>query len=172
MALIKSIKNFTPIFSKNVFLAENATVIGDVIIGENTSIWYNTVIRGDVGKIKIGNNVNIQDGVVIHSSFKKSKTIIGNNITIGHNAIIHGCSIKDNVMIGMGAIIMDNSIIEKNTIIAAGSVVLENTIIKSGQVFGGVPARRIKKITENEANQLTTYMAKNYIKYSNWHKEI
>ena len=137
MALIKSLNNKTPIISKNTFCAENSTIIGDVEIDEFSSLWYNTVIRGDVGSIKIGKAVNVQDGVVIHTTLDKSKTIIESHVTIGHNAVIHGCHIKENCLIGMGSIILDNSIINTNIIIGAGSVVLENSILESGHLYAG-----------------------------------
>ena len=140
MPLIKSINNITPKILEGVFLADNAVVVGDVIIGKQSSVWYNTVIRGDVNSIIIGNSVNIQDGVVVHCTYQKTKTIIGDNVSIGHNAIIHGCEIRNNVLIGMGAIIMDNVIIEENSIIAAGAVLTKGTYVKSGSLFAGVPA--------------------------------
>ena len=140
MPLIKSINNITPKILEGVFLADNAVVVGDVIIGKESSVWFNTVIRGDVNSIIIGNSVNIQDGVVVHCTYQKTKTIIGDNVSIGHNAIIHGCEIRNNVLIGMGAIIMDNVIIEENSIIAAGAVLTKGTYVKSGSLFAGVPA--------------------------------
>ena len=140
MALIKKVKGIFPVFGENIYLAENATVIGDVKMGDNCSVWFQTVIRGDVNSIEIGNKVNIQDGAVVHCTYKKASTIIGNNVSIGHNSIVHGCTIKDNVLIGMGSVIMDSVVIESNSIVA-GSVVLEGTIVESGSIFG-VPKKK------------------------------
>ena len=169
MALIKSLNNLHPIIASDVFLADNATIIGDVSIGKRSSVWFNSTIRGDVNSIVIGNNVNIQDGVVVHCTYQKTNTVIGNNVSIGHNAIIHGCKIEDNVLIGMGAIIMDGALIQKNSIVAAGSVIIKNTVVKSGSVFAGLPAKLIKTISQEEINVLTNNMADNYIKYSSWY---
>ena len=169
MALIKTVNKFTPIISSNVFLADNAVIIGDVSIGKNSSVWFNSVIRGDVNSIVIGENVNVQDGAVIHCTFKKSKTLLGNNISIGHNAIVHGCTIEDNVLIGMGAIIMDNAVVMKNSIVAAGSVVTKGTIVKSGTVFSGIPAKLKSEIDEKSIYEMTNKMAENYILYSSWY---
>ena len=166
MALIKSLNNKKPIISKNTFCAENSTIIGDVEIDEYCSVWYNAVIRGDLGLVRLGKAVNIQDGVVIHTTLNKSKTIIENNVTIGHNAVIHGCYIKENCLIGMGSIILDNSIINSNIIIGAGSVVLENSILDSGYLYAGVPIKKIKKLTSKQINDIKK-SALNYIKYSN-----
>ena len=162
MALIKTIKGKSPVFGKNVYLAENSTVVGDVKIADNSSIWFNTVIRGDVNSIRIGDKVNIQDGVVIHCTYKKSRTIIGNNVSVGHNAIVHGCTINDNVLIGMGAIIMDNVIVRSNSIIAAGAVVTEGTTIESGFIYGGLPAKKIKQLTSDQIETLVEGIADNY----------
>ena len=167
MALIKSLNNKTPIISEKTFCAENSTIIGDVEIDEFCSIWYNSVIRGDVGSIKLGKAVNVQDGAVIHTTFNKSKTIIGNNVTIGHNAVIHGCQVKENCLIGMGSIILDNTLINSNIIVGAGSVVLENTILEEGYLYAGVPAKKIKKLTSEQINEIKK-SATNYIKYSIW----
>ena len=147
MAIIKELKDKTPKVGKDCFLAETATLIGDVELGDNCSIWYNAVIRGDVHYIKIGNNTNVQDNATIHATYQKSPTNIGNNVTIAHGAIVHGCTIKDNVMIGMNAVVLDNAIIESNSIIAAGSVVTKNTRVESGSVYAGVPARKVKDIS-------------------------
>ncbi len=168
--LIKSVLDKKPIWGKNCFLADNATLIGDVVIGDYSSIWFNTVIRGDVNKIRIGNNVNIQDGSVIHATFKKSSTSIGNYVSVGHNAIIHGCTINDFVLIGMGSIVMDNAIINSNTIIAAGSVILENTVIEPNSVYGGTPAKKIKDINQSKSKKEIERIAKNYLIYSSWYK--
>ncbi len=168
--LIKSVLGKKPIWGENCFLADNATLIGDVVIGEYSSIWFNTVIRGDVNKIRIGNNVNIQDGSVIHATYKKSSTSIGNYVSVGHNAIIHGCMIDDFVLIGMGSIIMDNAIINSNTIIAAGSVILENTVVESNSIYGGVPAKKIKSIDQSKSKKEIERIANNYLIYSSWYK--
>jgi len=168
MALIKSIKGIKPVFGINVYMAENSTIIGDVIIGDNCSIWFSAVIRGDVNSIKIGNNVNVQDGAIIHCTFNKSVTTLGNNISIGHNAIVHGCTIHDNVLIGMGAIVMDGAIIESNSIIAAGAVVLESTHVKSGTLYAGVPAKKVKDLNEDQSEKLIRGIANNYLIYSSW----
>ena len=168
MALIKSIKGIKPVFGINVYMAENSTIIGDVIIGDNCSIWFSAVIRGDVNSIKIGNNVNVQDGAIIHCTFNKSVTTLGNNISIGHNAIVHGCTIHDNVLVGMGAIVMDGAIIESNSIIAAGAVVLESTHVKSGTLYAGVPAKKVKDLNEDQSEKLIRGIANNYLIYSSW----
>ena len=168
MALIKSIKGKRPVFGKDPYLAENATIVGEVIMGDNCSVWFSAVVRGDVNSIKIGNRVNIQDGAVIHCTYQKAATILGDNITVGHNALLHGCTIKDNVLIGMGAIVMDRVIVESNSIIAAGSVVLEGTHIDSGTLYAGVPAKKVKNLNETETAQLTKDLADNYIMYSSW----
>ena len=169
MALIKSLNNLNPIIAADVFLADNATIIGDVSIAKGSSVWFHSTIRGDVNSIIIGNNVNIQDGVVVHCTYQKTNTVIGNNVSIGHNAIIHGCKIEDNVLIGMGAIIMDGALIQKNSIVAAGSVVTKNTLVTSGSIFAGLPAKLIRNISEEEIYDLTKNMADNYIKYSSWY---
>ena len=147
MALIKPVKGILPKFGKNCYLAENATVVGDVEMGDDCSVWFNSVVRGDVNSIRMGNKVNIQDGAVIHCTYQKTKTVLGNNVSIGHNAIVHGCTVHDNVLIGMGAIVMDNCIIHSNTIIAAGAVVLEGTEVEEGCIYAGVPAKKIKNIS-------------------------
>ena len=169
MPLIKSINNITPKISEGVFLADNAVVVGDVIIGKESSLWFNTVIRGDVNSIIIGNSVNIQDGVVVHCTYQKTKTIIGDNVSIGHNAIIHGCEIRNNVLIGMGAIIMDNVIIEENSIIAAGAVLTKGTYVKSGSLFAGVPAKFKRSLFEEEIENSIIKTAENYKKYLSWY---
>ena len=168
--IIKSIKGISPKFGKNCFFAENVAVIGDVIMGDEVSVWYQSVVRGDVNSIKIGNKVNIQDGVVIHATYKTSKTNIGNNVSIGHNAIIHGCTIDDNVLVGMGSIIMDNSKIGSNSIIAAGAVVTQNTNISPGSIYAGVPARKIKDVDINLQKNEIERIANNYILYASWYK--
>ena len=168
MALIKEVKGITPVFGKNIFLAENATVVGDVKIGDNCSVWFQTVIRGDVNSIEIGNKVNIQDGAIVHCTFKKASTIIGNNVSIGHNAVVHGCTIKDNVLIGMGSVIMDGAVLESNSIVAAGSVVLEGTVVESNTIFAGVPAKKVKDLDEEKINRLISGISDNYVLYSSW----
>ena len=168
--LIKSILDKSPLWGKDCFFADNATIIGDVVIGDFCSIWFNTVIRGDVNKIRIGNNVNIQDGSVIHATYKKSSTSVGNYVSVGHNAIIHGCTIDDFVLIGMGSIVMDNAKISSNTIIAAGSVILENTVVEPNSIYGGVPAKKIKDINESKSKKEIERIAKNYLIYSSWYK--
>ena len=168
--LIKTIRGFKPKWGKNCFFAENSSIIGDVIFGDNCSVWFSSVIRGDVNKIRIGNNVNIQDGTVVHGTYQKSSTKIGNNVSIGHNAIIHGCELKSNVLIGMGSIIMDDSIIKSNSIIAAGSVVIQKTITEENSIYAGIPAKKIKDISEELIINEIKRIAKNYIKYSGWYK--
>lgn len=168
MALIKIVNEIKPVHGKNCYLAENATIAGDVIIGDDCSVWFNAVIRGDVNSIRIGNKVNIQDGAIIHCTYQKTKTIIGNNVSIGHNAIVHGCKIHDNVLIGMGAIVMDNCEIGENTIIAAGAVLTENTKVPQGTVWAGVPAKKIKDINQQLQKGEIERIANNYLMYSSW----
>lgn len=170
MALIKSVRGFTPVFGKNCFLADNATVVGEVIMGDDCSIWFNAVVRGDVHYIKIGKSVNIQDGAIIHCTYQKSPVNIGNNVSIAHKAIVHGCTIHDNVLIGMGAIIMDNAVVESNSMIAAGAVVLENTIVKSGSVYAGIPAKKIKDIDKKLLEGQVQRIAMSYVMYAGWYK--
>ena len=169
MPLIKSINNITPKILEGVFLADNAVIIGDVTIGIKSSVWFNTVIRGDVNSIVIGDSVNIQDGVVVHCTYKKTKTIIGDNVSIGHNAIIHGCEIKNNVLIGMGAIIMDDVVIEENSIIAAGAILTKGAYVKSGSLFAGVPAKFKRVLSKEEIENNITTTAENYKKYLSWY---
>jgi len=170
MALIKPVKGISPKFGKDCFLAENCTVVGDVIMGDECSIWFNTVVRGDVNSIRMGNKVNIQDGAVIHCTYEKTKVNIGNNVSIGHNAIVHGCTIHDNVLVGMGAIVMDNCEIGSNTIIAAGAVVLENTKVESGSIYAGVPAKKVRDIDEKLIHGEIDRIANNYMMYASWFK--
>lgn len=170
MALILSVNGIKPKFGKECFLAENATVTGDVVMGDQCSVWFNAVIRGDVHYIRMGDKVNIQDGAIIHCTFKKYPTHIGNNVSVGHNAIVHGCTVKDNVLIGMGAIIMDNCVIESNTIIAAGAVVTQNTHVESGCIYAGVPAKKVKEISQNQITGEIERIANNYITYASWYK--
>ena len=168
--LIKSIRGFTPKYGKNCFFAENSTLIGDLIMGDDCSVWYQAVLRGDVNIITIGNRVNIQDGAVIHGTYKRSATSIGDEVSIGHNAIVHGCTIKDRVLIGMGSIIMDDSVVGSNSIIAAGSVLPKNTIVPEGSVFAGIPAKKIKDISPELEQGEIERIAANYIKYASWFK--
>jgi carbonic anhydrase/acetyltransferase-like protein (isoleucine patch superfamily) len=170
MALIKTLNDKTPQFGSNCFLADNATVIGDVIMGDDCSIWFNAVVRGDVHIIRMGNKVNVQDGAIIHGTYQKSPTNIGNNVSIAHNAVVHGCTIKDNVLIGMGAIVMDDAVVESNSIIAAGAVVLQNMVVESCSVYAGTPAKKIKTISEDLSKGQIERIANSYIKYSNWYK--
>ena len=171
MKIIKSVRGIHPQISEDCYIAENATIVGEVTIGKQCSVWFNAVIRGDVHFIKIGDKVNIQDGAVIHATYKKSPTTIGNNVSIGHNAIVHGCTIQDNVLIGMGSIVMDDCIIESNSIIAAGAVLTKNTHVKSGSIFAGVPAKKIKDISQELISGEIDRIANNYVKYSGWFKE-
>lgn len=171
MALIKTIRGFTPAFGEDCYLAENATIIGDVVMGDFCSVWFNAVVRGDVHSVRIGNKVNIQDGAVIHCTYKTAPTNIGNNVSIAHNAIVHGCDVGDNVLIGMNAVIMDNAKIGSNVIIAAGSIVLENTEVEQGCVYGGVPAKKIKSISSEHVENLLERISNNYVKYAGWYKE-
>ena len=168
--LIKSVRGFTPKYGIDCFFAENSSIIGEVIMGDNCSVWYHAVIRGDVNFIEIGNRVNIQDGAIIHGTYEQSGTKIGNDVSIGHNAIIHGCTIKDSVLIGMGSIIMDNSVVESKSIIAAGSVLPKNTIVPEGSVFAGVPAKKIKEIDPGLQKGEIERIAKNYLTYASWFK--
>jgi carbonic anhydrase/acetyltransferase-like protein (isoleucine patch superfamily) len=166
--LIKKINGITPKFGKDCYLSENTTIIGDVVCGDRCSFWFNSVIRGDVHFIKIGNEVNIQDGAIVHCTYKKSPTIIGNQVTVGHNAIVHGCTIKDRVLIGMGAIVLDDCIIESDSIVAAGAVLKMGTQVKSGEIFAGVPAKKVKE--GNFKKQLLA-LAKKYVEYSKWYED-
>lgn len=168
---ILPINGKTPSIPNDCFVAENATIIGDVTFGEMCSVWFNAVIRGDVHFITIGNKVNIQDGAIIHCTYQKHPTIIGNNVSIGHNAIVHGCTLHDNVLIGMGAIVMDNCIIESNSIIAAGAVVTQNTIVKSGTIYAGVPAKKVKDLDQSDFSGEIERVANNYVLYSSWYKK-
>ncbi|MBK9285804.1 MAG: gamma carbonic anhydrase family protein [Sphingobacteriaceae bacterium] len=170
MPVILPVKGVSPQFGDNCFIAPNATVVGDVIIGNECSIWFNAVVRGDVNSIRMGNKVNIQDGAVIHCTYEKTKVNLGNNVSVGHNAIVHGCTVHDNVLIGMGAIVMDNCEIGSNTIIAAGAVVTEGTKVPSGCIFAGVPAKKIKDISEELIHGEIDRIANNYLMYSGWFK--
>jgi carbonic anhydrase/acetyltransferase-like protein (isoleucine patch superfamily) len=169
MAIVKSVRGFTPQFGANCFLADNAVVVGEVVMGDECTVWFNAVVRGDVHSITIGNRSNIQDGAVIHCTYKKAKTIIGNNVSIAHNAVVHGCTIEDNVLIGMGAIVMDDAIIGSGSVIAAGAIVLPGTRVEPGSVFAGIPAKRIKEVGE-EMKMVIERTAKNYPMYAEWYK--
>jgi carbonic anhydrase/acetyltransferase-like protein (isoleucine patch superfamily) len=171
MAVILPVRGVLPIIDETCFVAENATIVGDVIMGEQCSVWFNAVIRGDVNSIRMGKKVNVQDGAVIHCTFKRAGTIIGNNVSIGHNAIVHGCVIHDNVLIGMGAIVMDHAVVESNSIVAAGAVVLENTLVEAGFIYAGVPAKKIKPIPQEMITGEIDRIANNYVIYSSWFKE-
>ena len=166
--LIKTINDNAPQIPDDCFVAENATIIGEVSFGLQCSVWYNAVIRGDVHFIKIGNKVNIQDGAIIHCTYQKHPTIIGNNVSIGHNAIVHGCTIHDNVLIGMGAIIMDNCVVHSNSIIAAGAVVTQNTIVEAGSIYAGIPAKKVKDIDQSEFSGEIERISNNYVMYATW----
>ena len=168
MALIVPCRTITPKFGENCYLAPNATIIGDVEMGNDCSVWFNAVVRGDVNSIKIGNKVNIQDGAVLHCTYEKTKVVIGDNVSIGHNALVHGCTIEDNVLIGMGAIVMDNCYIEKNALIAAGAVVLENTRVEAGCIYAGVPAKKVKQLSEEVFKDQNERIARNYLMYADW----
>ena len=169
--LIKSVRGKSPLIPEDCYVAENATIVGEVSFGHSCSVWFNAIIRGDVNFIIIGNKVNIQDGAVIHCTYQKYPTVIGNNVSIGHNAIVHGCTIKDNVLIGMGAIVMDNCIVESNSIVAAGSVITQNTVVESGTIWAGVPAKKVKDINQSDFAGEIERISNNYVMYSNWFKE-
>ena len=171
MPLILPVEDKHPQFGENCFIAPNATIVGNVTAGDDCSFWFNTVVRGDVNFIKLGNKVNVQDGACIHCTFQKCGTTIGNNVSIGHNAIVHGCTIHDNVLIGMGAIVMDQAVVHSNTIIAAGAVVLENTICESGSIYAGVPAKKIKDIPQEMIAGQIDRIANNYVGYADWFRE-
>jgi len=171
MALIKSVRGYTPVFGNNCYLAETATIVGNVTVGNDCSFWFNTVVRGDVHYIKIGNKVNVQDGAIIHATFEKSPTNIGSSVSIAHGAIIHGCTIHDNVLIGMGAIVMDDAIIESNSIVAAGAVVTQGTIVKSGSIYAGSPAKLIKELSTGLLEGQINRIANSYLMYAGWYQE-
>ncbi len=168
MALIKKIKGIEPKMGQNCFLAENATITGDVVMGDGCSVWYGAVIRGDVHSIRIGNNVNIQDNATIHATYKKSPTNIGNNVSIAHNAVVHGCTVHDNVLIGMNAVVLDDAVVESNSIIAAGSVVTKGTVVKSGSVYAGIPAKKIKELSAKLLEEEILRIANSYAMYASW----
>lgn len=169
--LIKSVNGKSPEIGDDCFIAENATIVGEVVMGNQCSVWFNAVLRGDVHYIKVGNKVNIQDGAVIHCTYKKAPTVIGNNVSIGHNAIVHGCTIKDNVLVGMGAIIMDDCVVESNAIIAAGAVVTKGTHVPTGTIFAGMPAKKIKDVSPELSSGEIDRIANAYVMYSGWFKD-
>ena len=171
MAIIKKLNGHTPKFGKNCFLADNAAIIGDVEMGDDCSIWFGAVLRGDVHSIRIGNKVNIQDNATIHATYKKSPTNIGNNVSIAHNAVIHGCTIKDNVLIGMGAIVLDDAVVESNTIVAAGSVVTKGTVVESGWVYAGTPAKKMKQLGEELLKGEVERIVNAYSMYASWYED-
>lgn len=169
--LIKPVKGISPQFGENCYVAENATIVGDVIMGRDCSVWFQAVVRGDVNSIRIGNQVNIQDGAIIHCTYQKAATTIGSRVSIGHRAIVHGCTIHDDVLIGMGAIVMDGAVVESGSLIAAGAVVLENTVVEAGSVYAGVPAKKVKSIDKKLFEGEIRRIADNYMMYSSWFKE-
>lgn len=169
MAIIKTVRGFTPSFGEECFIAENAVVVGEVTMGDHCTVWFNAVVRGDVHSITIGNNTNIQDGAVIHCTYQKAKTVIGHNVSIAHNAVVHGCTVEDNVLIGIGAIILDDAVIGANSVIAAGAVVLPGTKVESGSIYAGMPARKVKDITD-EMREVIQRTARNYPMYAEWFK--
>ena len=170
MPIIKSVNGKSPKLPEDCYIAENATIVGDVVAGNQCSFWFNAVVRGDVNYIKMGNKVNVQDGAVIHATYQTAPTNIGNNVSIGHNAIVHGCTIHDNVLVGMGSIIMDHCVVESNSIIAAGAVLTQNTHVESGSIYAGVPAKKVKDISEELISGQIDRIANNYIKYASWFK--
>lgn len=171
MALIKECRGFQPEYGNDCWFAENATIVGDVKMGDQCSVWFNAVIRGDVNSIRLGNKVNIQDGAVLHATFEKTKTTLGNNVSVGHNALVHGCTVENNVLIGMGAIVMDNCYIESGSIIAAGAVLLEGTHVEAGSIYAGVPAKKVKDLSPELFEGEVMRIANNYVKYSGWFME-
>jgi carbonic anhydrase/acetyltransferase-like protein (isoleucine patch superfamily) len=170
MALIKSVRGIEPRMGNDCYLAETATLLGDVVMGNECSVWFNAVVRGDVNSIVMGNRVNVQDGAVIHCTYQKAATTIGNNVSIGHNALVHGCTVHDNVLIGMGSIVMDNCVIESNSIIAAGAVLLEGTHVESWSVYAGVPAKKVKQLSKELFEGEVQRIASNYVMYASWFK--
>jgi carbonic anhydrase/acetyltransferase-like protein (isoleucine patch superfamily) len=170
MAIIKSVRGYSPQIGNNCFLADNAVLVGDVVLGDQCTVWFNAVVRGDVNSIIIGNNTNIQDGVVIHCTYQKSKTVIGNNVSIAHNAVVHGCTVEDNVLIGMGAIIMDDAVIGTGSVIAAGAIVLPKTLVAPGSIYAGIPAKKVK-VTGAEMMEVIQRTARNYPMYASWFTE-
>ena len=172
MATILPVEGVNPKFGNNCFIAPNATIVGDVVCGDECSFWFNAVVRGDVHYIKMGNRVNVQDGAVIHCTYQKNPTIIGNNVSIGHNAIVHGCTLQDNVLIGMGAIVMDRCVVHSNSIVAAGAVLLEGTVVEEGTIYAGIPAKKVKDISKELIHGEIDRIAGNYVKYSSWFSDF
>jgi len=170
MALIKSVRGFTPSYGKNCFLAENATLIGDIIMGDDCSVWYNSVLRGDVNSIRIGNKVNIQDGAILHTLYQKSTINIGNSVTISHNVVIHGAKIMDRALVGIGAVVLDNAVVAENTIIAAGAVVKDSARLEPNSIYAGIPAVKIKEIDPEQTKEMILKIANNYLFYADWYK--
>jgi carbonic anhydrase/acetyltransferase-like protein (isoleucine patch superfamily) len=171
MATILTVQGKEPQFGENCFVAPNATIVGDVIMGNECSVWFNAVIRGDVHYIKMGNKVNVQDGAIIHCTYLKHPTTIGNHVSIGHNAMVHGCTIHDNVLIGMGSIVMDGCVVHSNSIIASGAVVLEGTIVEAGSIYAGIPAKKVKAVSEELINGEINRISNNYVKYASWFEQ-
>lgn len=171
MALIKTVRGYTPRYGENCYFADNATIIGDVIMGRDCSVWFNAVLRGDVNPIRIGNKVNIQDGSMLHTLHQKSVVEIGDNVSLGHHVVVHGAKIENNVLIGIGSIILDHAVIGENSIIAAGSVVLANTKVEPGSIYAGVPAKKVKDVEPEQAKEMIEKIANNYVYYSEWYKE-
>jgi carbonic anhydrase/acetyltransferase-like protein (isoleucine patch superfamily) len=171
MALILPVRGILPVFGEDCFVAPNATVVGEVIMGDQCSVWFNAVVRGDVNSITIGNRTNIQDGAVIHCTYQKYKTVIGNHVSIAHNAVVHGCTLEDEVLIGMGAIVMDGAVVQQGAIIAAGAIVLQHTVVEAGSIYAGNPAKLIKKVSP-EQKEMFLRTANNYVMYKEWFKSI
>ncbi len=171
MALIKPVKGVLPQFGKNCYFSENATIVGDVVMGDDCSVWFQAVVRGDVHSIRMGNRVNVQDGAIIHCTYLKAPTTIGNNVSIGHRALVHGCTIHDNVLVGMGAIVMDQAVVEENVLIAAGAVVLENSRLEAGHIYAGVPAKKVKALDAATFKDTIERIANNYVMYADWFRE-
>lgn len=169
MAIVKTVRGFSPKWGSNCFFADNCVIVGEVTMGDNCTVWFNAVVRGDVHSITIGSNTNIQDGAVIHCTYQKAKTVIGSNVSIAHNAIVHGCTVEDNVLIGMGAIIMDDAVIGNNSVIAAGAVVLPKTVVEPGSIYAGMPAKKVKEIGD-EMREVIQRTARNYPMYAEWFK--
>jgi len=171
MPIIKPVRGFTPVFGKNCYLADNAAIIGDVVMGDDCSVWFNTVLRGDVNSIRVGNRVNIQDGAVLHTLYQKSIVEIGDNVTIGHNAVIHGAKICNNALVGIGSIILDHAVIGENSIVAAGAVVLAGTIVDPGTLYAGIPAKKVKDVSPEQTRNMIERIADNYMMYAGWYME-
>ena len=171
MAIVKTVRGFTPKFGENCYFSENAVIVGDVVMGDDCSIWFGAVLRGDVNSIRMGNRVNIQDGAVLHTLYQKSTVEIGNNVSVGHNAVIHGAKIENNVLIGIGAIVLDHAVIGENSIIAAGSLIKTGTIVEPNSIYAGVPAKKVKTIEPEQSKEMIEKIAKNYLMYAGWFKE-